>query len=212
MLLSDALRENQGVIGDLETDIGLASCTVALCNSSMKESSDRYSASEFSALTCRGSSIARRFSFVSYQLCLLFVGIITDSLFRFLNCVSSNGEVLPDGTKSIDSRFDRRRALGSSGTTGIVNPAVASSLARIVSSEDCPSSDGGVEGLGWIKDGIGVLSSGTIVGTLSTDCPSSAASELELSCLSSDSEASFITGVSSSDIEDGRVDGAPDDP
>jgi hypothetical protein len=98
VVLSDVFRENQGVIGDLDTDMGLASCTVALCSSSMKESSDRYSASEFSALTWRGSRFARRFSFVSYQLSLLGLGMMTDSRLRFLNMESSSGDASPMGT------------------------------------------------------------------------------------------------------------------
>lgn len=83
------------MIGDFETDIGFAWCTVAVCSSSMKESSDRYSASEFSALTWMGSRSGFRFSLVSYQLCLLEPGIITDSLLRFLNADVSSGEASP---------------------------------------------------------------------------------------------------------------------
>lgn len=37
----DVFRGKKGIMGDLETDIGMASSSFALCNSSMKESSDR---------------------------------------------------------------------------------------------------------------------------------------------------------------------------
>lgn len=37
----DVFRGKTGIMGDLETDIGIASSNLALCNSSMKESSDR---------------------------------------------------------------------------------------------------------------------------------------------------------------------------
>ena len=46
----DDFREKNGFMGDFETETGLASSNLALCNSSMKESSERYSASELSVL------------------------------------------------------------------------------------------------------------------------------------------------------------------
>jgi hypothetical protein len=63
ILGSEDCRGKNGMIGDLDTDIGLACRTSALRSSSIKESSDRYSASELSALTWIGSNSALRFSF-----------------------------------------------------------------------------------------------------------------------------------------------------
>ena len=63
ILGSDDCRGKNGMIGDLDTDIGFACRTSALRSSSIKESSDKYSASELSALTWIGSSSALRFSF-----------------------------------------------------------------------------------------------------------------------------------------------------
>ena len=88
ILGSDDCRGKNGMIGDLDTDIGFACRTSALRSSSMKESSDRYSASEFSALTCIGSCRALRLSFDWYQLSLLELGRIIDSLFRLFDCLS----------------------------------------------------------------------------------------------------------------------------
>src|SRR5690242_3339603 len=85
ILGSDGCRGKTGMIGDLDTDIGFACRTSALRSSSIKESSDRYSASELSALTWMGSSSALRFSFVWYQLSLFEVGRIIDSLLRLLD-------------------------------------------------------------------------------------------------------------------------------
>lgn len=161
-------------MGDLDTDMGLASCTVALCNSSMKESSDRYSVSEFSALTWSGSSCARRFPLDSNQLSLFEpAGNSIDSLLCFVAGPCPGCAAASEGMYMVDSRFERRRAWVSS-SAGLsvfllllLSASSSKEGARWVISGPCVGSS-------WASvGGGGVVLSATTVGVLSTDCSSS---------------------------------------
>jgi hypothetical protein len=198
-------------MGDLDTDMGLASCTVALCSSSMKESSDRYSVSEFSALTWSGSSSARRFPLDSNQLSLLDPeGNSIDSLLRFVASPCSDWAASSDGRYMVDSRFERRRALVSS------SAGLNVCLLLLLSASSKEGARWVITGPSgcWSSASVGgeeVVLSATTVGVLSTDCSSSKGSGAWDSsvpwhfCGSS-------SPLSSSDSDDGRVDGAPDEP
>lgn len=163
-----------GEIGDLDTEMGLASWTVALCSSSMNESSERYSVSEFSALRWiwMGSTAARRFSFTSIKLLLFGAAKMVES--RISVFVEAASGIWPlEGRKTIDSRFDLEERAS---PWSLCDMKIIDSLFFLRERNSPWGAEGWASELGSESTstvGTGVSFSGTTVGVLSTDSPSS---------------------------------------